>query len=315
MQKTLVLRDLVRTHPVLHKGLISRNAKVILYDIFTFSCMNCQRFWMFLKRLHTAYRKYGLELVIIHPYEWMFEKDARNVKRALKGLNITNPVILDPQRKLIKELGINFWPAQILVKDGKIIYKHIGEGNYKQLELKIKRTLNIYKKRVKAPDRTALNSHKNKVIQSSLKKDLGILRAGKKSIFPTEPTYSKIPAVYCGKSKNKKVFCNDGLPKEFGVLHTSGACRQTDECIISDGPNSCISLKTKGNKVNVIAQAIGKKKSLLLARWSRGRKPREAKLRISTPKLYSIPNASLKNGTLAIFAIRGKTAIYSFAFE
>jgi len=284
MQQTLVLRELVQGYKVLHKERIPKYAKAILYDVFTYSCMNCLRSWGFLEKLHEAYRNYGLELVIIHPFEWNFERDERNVKRALKELNIHVPVILDPQRKLIKKLNVNFWPAQILVKDGEVVYRHIGEGGYKQLELVIR-------------------------------KNIGNFQYGEKSIFPSEPKYSKIPAVYCGKRKNKKVFCNDGLPKEFGVLHASGACRQADECLISRGPDSCIFLKTKGNKVNVVAQTIGKKNSLLLARWNKGCRQRKVLLRVSNPKLYHLLNAPAKNGTLALSAIRGKAAIYSFAFE
>jgi len=76
-----------------------------------------------------------------------------------------------------------------------------------------------------------------------------------------------------------------------------------------------VALKTKGKKVNVVAQAIGKKNSLLLARWNKGCRQRKVLLRVSNPKLYHLLNAPAKNGTLALSAIRGKTAIYSFVFE
>ena len=38
---------------------------------------------------------------------------------------------------------MDFWPTQILLKNGKIVYKHIGEGNYKKLENEIVKILDI----------------------------------------------------------------------------------------------------------------------------------------------------------------------------
>ena len=57
--------------------------KLQLLDIFSYSCMNCLRSLECIKQLDSRYRKHGLETIIIHPPEWAFEKDSRNILQAL----------------------------------------------------------------------------------------------------------------------------------------------------------------------------------------------------------------------------------------
>src|SRR5574342_654810 len=147
--------------------------KLILLDIFSYSCMNCLRSMQFIKQLDSKYKQYGLRTKIIHPPEWKFEKSKKNIEQFLKKHNIKFPLILDKKRKIINGFGVNFWPSQILLKERQVIYVHIGEGNYKNLEEKIVEALEIKK--------------------------------GVKKIFNSEPKYSKYPTVYCGKRKKGKV--------------------------------------------------------------------------------------------------------------
>ena len=117
--------------------------ELFLFDIFSYSCMNCLRSLDYIKKIDDKYRKYGLKTILIHPPEWNFEKDGSNIIRAAEKYRIKMPIIIDKNKKIIKKLKINFWPTQILIKDRKMLYKHIGEGNYKALEDNIIRTLKI----------------------------------------------------------------------------------------------------------------------------------------------------------------------------
>ena len=164
---------------------------LILYDVFSYSCMNCLRSAEYIKKIDNAYKEYGLETILIHPYEWNFEKIDQNVVQNLKANDISFPFVVDKDWKMISEFGLDFWPTQILVAEGKVIYKHIGEGNYKELEDAIIKALNL--KHVK-------------------------------QLFNKEPEYSKHPTVYCGTRKkgiiqSMKAKIN-GL--RFGVLYTNG---------------------------------------------------------------------------------------------
>jgi PHP family Zn ribbon phosphoesterase len=108
--------------------------------------MNCLRSLEFIKRIDDAYKKFGLRTILVHPPEWSFEKNISNIADAMKKYRINLQIIIDKDKKILKKLKTNFWPAQILIRNGKILYKHIGEGNYKKLEDKIVKLLNIHTK-------------------------------------------------------------------------------------------------------------------------------------------------------------------------
>lgn len=153
--------------------------ELILLDIFSYSCMNCLRSLDYIKKIDNSYRKYGLKTIIIHAPEWHFEKSDKNILSAVEKYKIKIPVIMDKNKKIIKKLKISFWPAQILIKGGKTVYRHVGEGNYKKLE-------------------------------NSITKNL---KRNAKSIFKKEPKYSKFPALYCGKRKGKTIKLNGWIQK------------------------------------------------------------------------------------------------------
>ena len=135
--------------------------------------MNCLRSLKSIKKIDKRYKKFGLDTILIHPPEWDFEKYRKNIIYSLKKYKIIFPVIIDKDKKIIKKLKINFWPTQILIKNGRTLYKHIGEGNYKKLE--------------------------NMIVKS--------LKINTRKIFKLEPEYSKYPTIYLGRRKqNKAIF-------------------------------------------------------------------------------------------------------------
>ncbi|MBI2647205.1 hypothetical protein HYW99_01900, partial [Candidatus Woesearchaeota archaeon] len=187
--------------------------------------MNCLRSLVYIKKIDNKYKQYGLETIIIHPPEWEFEKNVNNIIYALKRYNIKIPLIIDKNKKIIKRLKINFWPTQILIKNRKILYKHIGEGDYKNLE--------------------------NKIIK--------ILKIKTKKLFNKEPRYSKFPAIYLGKRKKAKITRLKSKLK-FGIIHTKGNWLQKDEFLCSIGKEeSSLLILTKGKITNFVVRSINKK--------------------------------------------------------
>lgn len=69
--------------------------KVVLYDIWTYSCINCQRTIPFLTAWHEKYSDKGLVIIGIHTPEFEFEKDINNVNLAVEKFGIEYPVVLD----------------------------------------------------------------------------------------------------------------------------------------------------------------------------------------------------------------------------
>lgn len=246
--------------------------------------MNCLRSAEYIKQIDSKYKRYGLRTIIIHPPEWDFEKENENIAASLKQNNIKLPFIADKDRKLIREFGINFWPSQILISQGKVVYKHIGEGNYKDLENHIIDVLEI--------------------------KNLNL-----KKLFSKEPKYSNHPTVYCGKRKKGKVNSlkkNNKNTLDFGIIYALGNWSQEDEFLLSSEDKQSITLVTKGKIINFVAESLSKKPIRVAIQLNN---KNVKNLEISRPQLYNL--LQLKTGEQQKLSLitEKNLAIYSFSFQ
>lgn len=116
--------------------------KVILLDIWTYSCINCQRTLPYITTWDEKYRDKGLLVVGIHTPEFEFEKDIKNVQEAVERFDIAYPVVLDNDYGTWHAYQNRYWPRKYLIDiDGYVVYDHIGEGAYQETEMKIKELL------------------------------------------------------------------------------------------------------------------------------------------------------------------------------
>jgi thiol-disulfide isomerase/thioredoxin len=117
--------------------------KVVLYDIWTYSCINCQRTIPFLTAWDEKYSDKGLVIIGIHTPEFEFEKDINNVKLAVEKFGIEYPVILDNDKVMWNLFENRYWPRKYIADaEGYIRYNHIGEGAYNETEKVIQALLN-----------------------------------------------------------------------------------------------------------------------------------------------------------------------------
>lgn len=254
-------------------------SKLILLDVFSYSCMNCLRSLSFIKSIGNKHKKFGLETILVHPPEWKFEKLKQNLVFAAKKYRIYLPIIMDKDKKIIKKLKINFWPAQILLKDGKIVYKHIGEGDYRNLE--------------------------NKIIR--------ILKSKNKRVFDKEPVYTKFPAIYCGSMKKGRIvslMTNGKL--RFGTMYKDGRWAQKNEFIKPIGKNNSLTILTKGKEVDFVAESRNKKQIKVSVNLD-GKNIKY--LTISKPQLYRIMNLKGNKARKLTITANSNLAIYSFSFR
>ncbi|MCI4433672.1 MAG: redoxin domain-containing protein [Nitrosopumilus sp.] len=108
---------------------------VVLYDIWTYTCINCVRTLPFITAWDEKYSDQGLLIIGIHTPEFEFEKDIENVKVAVKKHGIHYPVVLDNDRKIWHAFENNYWPRKYIADhEGYIRYDHIGEGGYQETE-------------------------------------------------------------------------------------------------------------------------------------------------------------------------------------
>ena len=116
--------------------------QVILLDIMTYSCINCQRSFPYVAAWYEKYKDDGLIVIGIHTPEFAFEKEKANVEKAMKEFGINFPVVLDNDYATWNALGNKYWPRKYLIDiNGNIVYDHIGEGGYEETEEKIQELL------------------------------------------------------------------------------------------------------------------------------------------------------------------------------
>ncbi|MBU6492869.1 MAG: cytochrome c biogenesis protein DipZ [Burkholderiales bacterium] len=116
--------------------------KVVLLDVWTYSCINCLRTLPYVKAWASKYRDQGLVVIGVHAPEFAFERNVANVKRAVHELGIDYPVAIDNHYAIWRALHNEYWPAEYLVDaQGRIRHHHFGEGEYAQTEHAIQQLL------------------------------------------------------------------------------------------------------------------------------------------------------------------------------
>jgi thiol-disulfide isomerase/thioredoxin len=131
------------------------SGKVVVYDVWTYSCVNCVRTLPYLRAWYDRYRSDGLEIVGVHTPEFRFEWSRANVEAATRRLDVNWPVVLDNDQKIWDRLGNRFWPSKYVAdRQGQIRFRHIGEGRYQETEDVLRSLLGVdpASPRAAAPD-------------------------------------------------------------------------------------------------------------------------------------------------------------------
>jgi cytochrome c biogenesis protein CcdA/thiol-disulfide isomerase/thioredoxin len=120
----------------------SLRGKVVLFDFWTYSCINCLRELPYVEAWHEKYKDAGLVVIGVHTPEFAFEKDRANVEKAVRDLKITYPVAIDSDYKIWQAFNNEYWPAHYFVDGkGRIRFHHFGEGKYDESERVIQELL------------------------------------------------------------------------------------------------------------------------------------------------------------------------------
>jgi thiol-disulfide isomerase/thioredoxin len=116
--------------------------KVILLDMWTFGCINCQHVIPSLKNWYEKYSSQGLVVIGNHYPEFSYERDLNNLKTAVAQYGIPYPIAQDNDGMTWSAYHNSYWPSLYLIdKHGLIRYRHIGEGAYAETESAIQSLL------------------------------------------------------------------------------------------------------------------------------------------------------------------------------
>jgi len=116
--------------------------KVVLVEFWTYSCINCIHVLPHVKQWDERYRDQGLTVIGVHTPEYDEEHSTENVRRAIERFGIAYPVAQDNDYATWNAYGNRFWPALYLLdREGRIVYRHYGEGDYEATEQRIRELL------------------------------------------------------------------------------------------------------------------------------------------------------------------------------
>jgi thiol-disulfide isomerase/thioredoxin len=117
---------------------------VVVFNFWTFTCINWLRQEPFVRAWSEAYQDDGLLVVGVHTPEFAFEHDIDRVRRATRERAINYPVAVDNDYAIWRAFSNNYWPALYFVDSGgRIRDKHFGEGRYEHSERTIQRLLGV----------------------------------------------------------------------------------------------------------------------------------------------------------------------------
>lgn len=118
--------------------------QVVLYEFWTFGCVNCRNVLPHVRAWAGRYAADGLVVVGVHTPEFGYEADPAAVQRFVRENRIAYPVALDPDGTVWRDFGNRYWP-QFYLHDraGHRRVVKIGEGGYDTTEDAIRALLGV----------------------------------------------------------------------------------------------------------------------------------------------------------------------------
>ncbi|HEY8298679.1 MAG TPA: redoxin family protein [Candidatus Baltobacteraceae bacterium] len=113
----------------------SLKGKVVVVDVFTVDCINCQNVTPELRKLHASDARRGLAVIGVHTPETSWEKNPRHVAAGLAQLGVTWPVAIDDDRRIWNAYGVSAWPTQLIFdRHGVLRATIVGDSQDAQVE-------------------------------------------------------------------------------------------------------------------------------------------------------------------------------------
>src|SRR5918997_1458616 len=133
----LATGEWINSEPLRLKDLRGR---VVLIEFWTFGCYNCRNTLRFVKGWDARYRAKGLTIIGVHSPEFDEERKIEHLRRQVASLGIMYPVVTVNDFLTWKAYNVEAWPTIFLLdKQGRIRWRHAGEGGYDEAERLIQR--------------------------------------------------------------------------------------------------------------------------------------------------------------------------------
>ena len=120
----------------------SLRGRVVIVNFWTFGCYNCRNTLPSIRNWDVRYRDKGLTIIGVHTPEFEREKNVDNLRREIAELGIRYPVVTDNDNAMWNAYKVQAWPTWFVIdKQGRLRWKHVGEGAYDETEQVIKKLL------------------------------------------------------------------------------------------------------------------------------------------------------------------------------
>jgi len=194
--------------------------KVVIIDFWTYTCINCQRTFPYLRQWWEKYKDKGLVIIGVHSPEFEFEKSEKNLTQAIKDFNLPYPIVQDNNFDTWRAYNNRYWPAKYFIdKEGYIRFTHFGEGAYDESEKVIQELL----KETGAKDVTLnINNPNYQTYAKTAEIYLGSTRSEINNNISFDGEW-KVMSEYANPQKGAKLHLNFESKEVFLVMRTSGA--------------------------------------------------------------------------------------------
>ena len=296
----------------------SLRGKVVLLDIWDYTCVNCIRTLPYIKSWAEKYRGKGLVVIGIHSPEFDFEKNTENLKAAISKFGLTYPNIADNEYEVWNSLKNQYWPAKYLYdKNGVLRTTHFGEGEYREFEAFLQKILYERDSTIDLPP-------------------IGdVVRASDK---PGSVCYRPTPETYLGFEKShpgnrERMIPN--IPVKFTLptnpepdrIYFEGKWKTSREFVAPGGENASMLINYQAKEVNLVIRPQAEpgfkvyveQDGKPISKEDRGPDIQESDgktfLRVMEPRMYAIINNS-KYGhfTLRLKSDSPSFGAYAFTF-
>ena len=126
-------------HPLSPADLAGR---LVLMHFWTYACINCQHALQSLAAIERELVGEPFLIVSIHSPKFPTQREAEMVREAVRQLEVTHPVVLDPDARITQSFAVSGWPTMVFVgPTGAILATGRGEPEPQALLAAIRQAL------------------------------------------------------------------------------------------------------------------------------------------------------------------------------
>ncbi len=126
-----------------HVSASDLQGKVVVLDVFTVDCYNCQNVVPTLRSLYSKDRARGLRVIGIHAPETPAERSRPYVEQSLTRQGIVWPVVIDNDFALWHAYNVQAWPTQLFFdRHGELRKVIVGDSQDGEVRAEVESLLN-----------------------------------------------------------------------------------------------------------------------------------------------------------------------------